>query len=83
MGNLNLLNWCQSTLPKQASLNKLICGDDSKSVVQGVFSALFGLTALILGCRASGKLRELSRAPELFCPSKSHGLHRLRHSPPQ
>ncbi|KAJ5182162.1 hypothetical protein N7449_012309 [Penicillium cf. viridicatum] len=53
-----------------------------QSVVQGVFSTLFRLTSLqllLFGCRASGKLRELSRALELFCPAKSGGVHRLRH----
>ncbi|KAJ5489946.1 hypothetical protein N7453_010771, partial [Penicillium expansum] len=38
-------------------------------------------SALIFGCGASGKLRELSGA-RLFCPAKSSGAHRLRHSPP-
>ncbi|KAJ5957226.1 hypothetical protein N7501_011505 [Penicillium viridicatum] len=86
MGNLNLLNWCQSTRPssfkndckkKQASVVKLTCLGFLRAVQIDLTSAL------IFGCQASGKLRELSRALGLFCPAKSRGAHRLRHSPPQ
>ncbi|KAJ5185353.1 hypothetical protein N7491_006778 [Penicillium cf. griseofulvum] len=30
-----------------------------------------------------GSFGELPGASELFCPAKSSGAHRLRHSPPQ
>ncbi|KUM64685.1 hypothetical protein ACN42_g2419 [Penicillium freii] len=99
MGNLNLLNWCQSTLSnslqtivrksKQTLANSLACGDDSKvsfNLLCKGFSPRVQIdltSALIFGYGASGKLRELSRALGIFCPAKSRGAHRLRHSPPQ
>ncbi|KAJ5419205.1 uncharacterized protein N7487_002755 [Penicillium crustosum] len=56
MGNLNLL------IGANRWQTHLLVGGDSKIDLT---------SALIFGCRASGKLRELWRALGLFCPAKS------------